>query len=133
LAPFDQKGGKPLLIQGWSDSAIAPQRVIDYYKEVREQPGPQNAAKSVRLFMAPGMFHCGGGPGPNDFDTLTALEKWVEGGVVPQSLYATHYDDDGNPDRTRPLCAYPKVARYDGSGSINKALNFSCVYPAKTD
>jgi len=74
------------------------------------------------------MAHCFGGTGPNDFDHLTALEQWVEQGVAPESIEATHYGENG-PDRTHPLCPFPKVARYNGSGSMNRAANFTCVNP----
>ena len=76
--------------------------------------------------MAPGMGHCGGGPGPNQFDALTALEQWVEKGVAPDKLLATH-STNGKVDRTRPLCPYPQVARYKGTGSIDEAANFTCA------
>ncbi len=128
LSRFQELGGKLLLWQGWSDSAIAPTRVIDYYNEVRKRLGRQNAENTIRLFMAPGMAHCFGGTGPNEFDYLTALEQWVEQGVAPESIEATHYGENG-PDRTRPLCPFPKVARYNGSGSMNRAANFTCVAP----
>ena len=82
-----------------------------------------------RLFMAPGMGHCAGGPGPNQFDALTALEQWVEKGVAPDTLIASH-STDGKVDRTRPLCPYPQVARYKGTGSIDEAANFTCAAPA---
>jgi len=74
------------------------------------------------------MGHCGGGPGPNTFDALTALETWVEKGVAPDKLMATH-STAGKVDRTRPLCPYPQVARYSGKGSIDEAANFACVAP----
>lgn len=131
LSRFHELGGKLFLYQGWSDTAVAPTRVIDYYREVRKRLGSSAAEKTVRLFMAPGMLHCSGGPGPNDFDYLTALELWVEQGVVPESIDATHYNENGRPDRTRPLCRYPKVACYNGHGSINSAANFSCVNPGE--
>jgi feruloyl esterase len=81
-----------------------------------------------RLFMAPGMGHCAGGPGPNQFDAVIALEQWVERGVAPDILLATH-STAGKVDRTRPLCPYPQVARYKGVGSIDDAASFSCAAP----
>jgi len=81
-----------------------------------------------RLFMAPGMLHCAGGPGPNTFDAHDALEAWVERGVAPESIIATRLTN-GASDRTRPLCPYPKVATYKGSGDINRAASFSCAVP----
>jgi feruloyl esterase len=81
-----------------------------------------------RLFMAPGMGHCAGGPGPNQFDAIGALERWVEKGVAPDSLVAT-LNVGGKPVRTRPLCPYPQVARYKGAGSIDDAANFTCAAP----
>lgn len=83
--------------------------------------------------MAPGMYHCGTGPGPDTFDYLSALEQWVEKGIAPEQMESTHFDLNGNPDRTRPLCAYPKVAQYNGSGSIDDAANFSCAAPTDGD
>ena len=79
--------------------------------------------------MVPGMAHCGDGTGPNAFDYFTALEDWVEQGIAPDSMVAYHFDDNGNVDRTRPLCPYPQVARYKGHGSIDDAANFRCVEP----
>ena len=84
-----------------------------------------------RLFVAPGMGHCSGGPGPNTFDALTALEQWVEHGVAPDTLIATH-STGGTVDRTRPLCPYPQVAQYKGVGSTNDAANFTCKAPQST-
>ena len=81
-----------------------------------------------RLFMAPGMLHCGGGAGPNQFDAQAELETWVERGIAPDSIIATHRTN-GVVDRTRPLCAYPKVARYKGSGDVNRAESFTCAEP----
>ena len=87
--------------------------------------GADKVQGSYRLFMAPGMAHCGGGEGPNDFDELTVLEQWVEQGKAPDAIVASH-SSDGKVTRTRPLCAYPKVAVYKGSGSIDEAANFVC-------
>ena len=75
--------------------------------------------------MVPGMAHCGGGEGPNDFDKVAPLEHWVEKGKAPGSIVASH-STDGKVDRTRPLCPYPQVAQYKGSGSIDEAANFAC-------
>jgi feruloyl esterase len=122
---FKDAGGKLLMYQGWSDASAAPLRTIDYFSAM--DPGDDSF---VRLFMAPGMFHCDHGLGPNSFDYLTALEQWVEGGQAPASLLATHFNDFTNlPDRTRPLCPYPQVASYNGSGDINDAANFHCALP----
>ena len=82
----------------------------------------------MRLFMAPGMAHCAGGQGPNHADWVTALEQWVERGVAPARIVASR-STDGVVSRTRPLCAYPQVAQYNGTGSTDDAANFSCVAP----
>ena len=94
----------------------------------REQAEAE-ARQFVRLFMAPGMLHCGGGPGPNTFDALASLEAWIEHGQAPERLIASHATG-GLVDRTRPLCPYPQVASYTGSGSTNDAANFVCRAPA---
>jgi feruloyl esterase len=88
-----------------------------------------DTSQFYRLFMVPGMGHCGGGPGPNSADYLTALENWVEKGIAPDSIVATHTTSTGVVDRTRPLCTYPKVARYKGTGGFDDAANFACVNP----
>ena len=79
----------------------------------------------LRLFMMPGMQHCRGGEGPNTFDPMAALEQWVEKGTAPGQIIASH-SANGKIDRTRPLCPYPQVAKYKGSGSIDDAANFVC-------
>ena len=84
-----------------------------------------------RFFIAPGMGHCSGGPGPNQFDALTALEQWVEKSAAPEKLLASH-STNGKVDRTRPLCLYPQVARYKGTGGSDDAANFTCVTEAPT-
>jgi feruloyl esterase len=83
---------------------------------------------SYRLFMAPGMDHCGGGEGPNSFDSIHAIEGWVEAGRPPDQIIASHIRD-GKSERTRPLCPYPQVATYKGTGSTDDAANFSCSVP----
>ena len=125
LSAFAAHSGKLILYHGWSDQLIAPQNSIDYYTKVRNTVGAAQTEKFVRLFMAPGMMHCAGGPGPNTFDSQGAIEQWVEHGTAPEKLLATH-STGGAVDRTRPLCAYPKVAVYTGSGDVNDAANFDC-------
>jgi len=138
LRAFKARGGKLIPIHGWSDQLISAQNSIDYYESVLafERGGGDRATtlRAVqdfhRLFMAPGMLHCTGGPGPNTFDALGALEAWVERRVAPDSITVAHLTN-GVPDRTRPLCPYPKVATYKGSGDTNRAESFSCTAPAR--
>lgn len=87
--------------------------------------GMSNAAGNVRLFMAPGMGHCGGGDGPTVFDRVGSLDQWVEKGQAPQSLIASH-SKDGKVDRTRPLCPYPRVAMYKGSSFRAEGVTGNC-------
>ena len=127
LKGFFDRGGKLLLYHGWNDQFVAPENSIDYYTSVLNRRA-NRAADSMRLFMAPGMNHCRGGEGPNSFDAMGALERWVEQGQAPNRIDATHTTGD-KVDRSRPLCAYPNVARYTGTGSINEAANFTCRTP----
>jgi feruloyl esterase len=134
LEPYQRSGGKLLMYQGWSDAAQSALRTIKYFEEVRHRYGRNATNQFARLFMAPGMFHCDSGPGPNSFDPLPVLEAWVEHGHAPTSIVATHFNDDtGEPDRSRPLCAYPQVARYRGFGDIDVATSFRCVDPPVDD
>ena len=126
LTPFFRHGGKLLLYHGWNDPALAPQNTIDYYNSVRATVGDRTADNSMRLFMVPGMSHCGGGEGPNQFDKLTALETWVESGKPPERIIASHRQGLVT-DRTRPLCAFPLLITYTGSGSTDDAANFVCA------
>jgi feruloyl esterase len=129
LKPFFDRGGKLIQYHGWSDPQITPLASTAYYNRVAAAHGGASKVRSsYRLFMAPGMGHCGGGEGPNDFDELTALEQWVEQGKAPDMIPASH-SKDGKVDRTRPLCPYPQVASYKGSGSIDEAANFVCKQP----
>jgi Tannase and feruloyl esterase len=129
MKAFFGHGGKLLLYHGWTDSNIPALNTIKYYKSVVDtMGGTAKAANSVRLFLAPGMGHCGGGEGPNVFDKVGALERWVENGIAPEQLIASH-STEGKVDRTRPLCPYPQVARYKGAGSIDEAANFVCQTP----
>jgi tannase/feruloyl esterase len=129
MKAFFSHGGKLLLYHGWSDPQVPTLNTIKYYKSVVEtMGGAANASKSVRLFLAPGMGHCRGGEGPDAFDKVGALERWVEQGQAPEKLNASH-STNGKEDRTRPLCPYPQVAKYKGTGSIDDAANFVCKVP----
>jgi feruloyl esterase len=134
LREFRRRGGKLLQYHGWNDQLIAAQNSIDYYESVvsffggRKQDRAaalQDVQTFYRLYMAPGMAHCSGGPGPNTIDMQTALEQWVERGIAPDVVIATH-STNGAVDRSRPLCTYPKVAIYAGKGDTNDAANFTC-------
>jgi len=125
LTRFRDRGGKLLMYYGWADPALNPLMGVEYYESVTERMGT-GTTNFFRMFMAPGMYHCGGGPGPNAFDTLSPLSQWVEQGKAPDSLLATK-TDAGKAVRTRPLCPYPQVAKYKGSGSIDDAANFTCA------
>jgi feruloyl esterase len=127
LAAFAKHNGKLLLYHGWADQQVAPGSTVDFYKQTVELSGdPANASKWIRLFMVPGMGHCSGGEGPDAFDKISVMEQWVEQGKAPDRIIASH-QTAGKTDRTRPLCPYPKIARYRGSGSIDEASNFSCT------
>jgi feruloyl esterase len=130
LKPFFAHKGKLLMYHGWSDQLIAPLNSINYYSSlVRNLGGEKKASNDVRLFMVPAMAHCGGGEGPNTFDQVGAIQQWVEQGKAPDTMIALHTGKSGTVDRTRPLCVYPKVARYKGSGSTDDAANFTCAMP----
>jgi feruloyl esterase len=129
LTPFKKSGGKLIAYAGWMDPVVPPQDTAAYYEGVaRTMGGLDKTRDFYRLFAAPGMGHCAGGPGPNQFDAVTALEQWVENGIAPDKLIATH-STGSTVDRTRPLCPYPQVARYKGTGSIDEAASFACVLP----
>jgi Tannase and feruloyl esterase len=135
LSAFAKRGGKLILYQGWADAAIPPAGTIQYYENIQHKMGTEETHRFVRLFMAPGMMHCGGGPGPNDFDSIAALEQWRESNQPPETIIAAHYatnpvamltGDTGPPLGTRPLCAYPRVAHWTGTGSTDEAKNYVC-------
>jgi feruloyl esterase len=142
LSAFEKRGGKLILYHGWSDAAIPPQNAIDYTESVAAKMGAGNIEGFLRLYMVPGMQHCGGGAGVTNFgggtpagdrfhDVDAALEAWVEHGQAPGQIIATKYGAGGAVVRTRPLCPYPAVATWKGTGSTDDAANFSCVAPAK--
>ncbi|HEY7170441.1 MAG TPA: tannase/feruloyl esterase family alpha/beta hydrolase [Vicinamibacterales bacterium] len=129
LRPFKKRGSKIILYHGWADPAISAYGTVDYYDRMTKIVGGQKEAEAFsRLYLVPGMHHCAGGPGPNSFDMLPALESWIEKGIAPAAVLASHRTD-GKVDRTRPLCPYPQVAQYTGSGSIDEASSFRCVAP----
>jgi len=147
LREFNRRGNKLVMYHGWADPLIPSQSSINYFnalvrdgdddhdgvRPVSFRPGEDRkltaTQRYARLFMVPGMFHCSGGPGPNVFDALTPLVNWVEQGVAPETILATKFVADTPPtvQMTRPLCVYPKVARYKGSGDSNQAANFVCI------
>jgi feruloyl esterase len=149
LGAFKARGGKILMYSGWADPVGPPMDAVNYYQRVEEVMGGRKKTESFfRLFMVPGMAHCRGGPGPNNFgglstiaspqneidpehDVLSALVQWVEKGSAPDHIIAAHFTN-GSVDRTRPLCPYPKIARWNGSGSSDDAKNFTCEDMAST-
>jgi feruloyl esterase len=131
LKAFRDSGGKLLLYHGWIDNLIAPRASVNYYQSVvTTMGGRQQTDDFFRLFMVPGMGHCGGGPGPSDFDRVRVIEQWVEQGVAPDKIVATRNNKD-LPRMTRPLCPYPEVPQWKGSGSTFDAANFVCVMKEK--
>jgi hypothetical protein len=129
LRQFRRDGGKVLIWHGLSDQLIFPEGTIDYYERVVDKTGGLKETQSfARLFLAPGVGHCGGGSGPNSFDMFGELVKWVEMGQAPERITASLMQNN-QVVRSRPLCAYPKVATYTGAGSTNDAGNFVCEVP----
>jgi tannase/feruloyl esterase len=138
LSAFQRGGGRLILYHGWADAAITPYNTIEYFDDVRRKMGVEAVDQFARLYMVPGMSHCLGGPGPNGFDMLAALDGWVEHGTAPDRVVASKYKNDyaqflnlptGDPIRTRPLCPYPQVAHWDGHGSTDLASSFRCDIP----
>jgi hypothetical protein len=154
LGPFKDHGGKMIHYVGWGDSAIAPMNTVNYYNEVSDElhgkakhghdgGSFKKIREFYRLFMVPGMAHCGGGDGPNafgngtngpvvdaDHDLLMALDRWVESGVAPEEIIGTHYLNNtpaSGIQYQRPLCPFPEVARYDGIGAPSSVSSFTCI------
>lgn len=124
LSKFRKRGGKLLLYTGMSDAALSANDLINYYKKMAGASGGMaNTWKFARMFLLPGVCHCGGGPGLDDFDALTAIENWVEKETPPASIVVS---GTAFPGRTRPLCPYPQIPRYKGAGNTEDAANFEC-------
>ena len=144
---FKARGGKFIAFAGWADPIVTPLSSVHYYQSVvaAQDKAPAAALAKTqefyRLFLAPGVGHCGGGPGPNEFgqaggtgdadhDLVVALQRWVEQGVAPSRIIATKFTGD-DPAKgvalTRPLCPFPQVAKYSGSGDVADAKSFACV------
>ena len=118
-------GGKLILSGGWNNALVPAGAVLDYYNSVQARIGIQDTRQGVRLYMVPGMIECNGGPGTDTFDMLGVMRRWVESGEAPNEVLASRVEH-GKVVRTRPLCPYPQVATYRGSGSTNDAGNFVC-------
>jgi len=143
LSAFEKRGGKLIPFHGWADAAIPAINAINYYESVQAKMGAGKTNEFVRLYMVPGMEHCGGGPGPNVFGQFgtpnadrfhnidAALEAWVEQGTAPAEIIATKYNTNNDARsgvaRTRPLCTWPQLAKYKGTGSTDDAANFVCA------
>ena len=128
LKPFTGRGGKLLIYHGWADQNVAPLSSVEYYEKLVTALGKNQVNDSVRLYMVPGMGHCGGGEVPNVFDTLTTMVQWREHGVAPKEIIASQIMK-GTVSRTRPLCPYPQAAQYKKTGSSDQAENFVCQLP----
>jgi feruloyl esterase len=141
LKAFKARGGKLILYHGWNDPAITALNTINYYQSVIKKMGQKDVDSFVRLYMAPGVQHCGGGPGPDSFGQVgelkfdepshsvdASLVEWVEKGTAPGTITASKFEgqDRSQAKMTRPLCVYPQAAKYKGSGDTNDAANFSC-------
>ncbi|MBN8803736.1 MAG: tannase/feruloyl esterase family alpha/beta hydrolase [Sphingopyxis terrae] len=149
LADFAARGGKLIIFHGLADTLVAPGQSIAFYdRQAAAVGGEAKLAESARLFLAPGVMHCGGGAGPDSFnatlgipaqppsydarhDLFSALIDWTDGGDAPEQVIATKFasDEPGRIDMQRPLCAYPQKAEYRGWGSTLSASSFRCVAP----
>jgi hypothetical protein len=147
LKPFAAHGGKLIIYHGWSDAAISPLNAINYYESVIKRMGSKEADSFLRLYMVPGMQHCGGGPGTDVFgqfgfatandsqhNMYLVLEQWVEKGTPPGTIVAAKLqspEPGASVTMTRPLCAYPREAKYKGTGDTSDAANFVCAAAEK--
>lgn len=137
FSAFADRGGKFIMYHGWADSLITPQLTLKTWERMNNQMGSPHVDSFARLFMIPGVDHCGGGTGTSSFELLTALANWVENGVAPDATSPGNTTIASRPAnaaagftaRTRPLCPYPQIAKYKGSGSVDEAANFVCARP----
>ena len=142
LSRFAARGGKLIIYHGWNDPAISPLNTIQYYEQVQAKMGNAKTADFARLYMVPGMGHCSGGPGASSFGQLgltttkgpeygifDALEKWAEQGTAPDTIIATKFGSAKKVEMTRPLCPYPRIAKYDGHGTPTDSASFTCSAP----
>ncbi len=127
LSAFKAHGGKLLLYHGWADQLIPPGNTINFYNGVLKKMGAKQD-DWMKLYMVPGMMHCQGGDGPDQFNKMAVIERWRESGTAPKEIVAAHVSG-GTVDRTRPLCGYPQMAVYKGTGSTDDASNFTCKLP----
>jgi feruloyl esterase len=125
ISEYVRHGGKLILSGGWNNALVPAGAVLDYYNSVAATIGIENTRRAVRLYMVPGMIECNGGPGTDTFDMLGVMRRWVERGQAPNEVIASRVEY-GKVVRTRPLCPYPQVATYRGSGSTDDARNFVC-------
>ena len=147
LSRFAQRGGRLILYHGWQDPAIPAASTVDYFDAVAGRAGPERVAAFARLYMAPGVQHCEGGPGPDSFggagdwssdepshSLRASLVAWVERGTAPGPVIASKFEGEGAARRatlTRPLCAYPQEARHAGAGDAHDASTFTCATPPR--
>jgi feruloyl esterase len=113
------------MYHGWADPQVTSMNSVNYFNDVVKKLGSGVIGQSIELYMVPGMNHCGGGPGTDTFDKMAAIEQWIASGSAPKQILASHLAN-GTVDRTRPLCPYPQVAAYKGTGSTDDAANFVC-------
>ncbi len=125
IRKYVQRGGKLIMYKGWNDAGVPPGQPVDYYDRVVKKIGAKAADDAVRLYMVPGMNMCSGGDGADTFDWFGTMRAWVEQKRLPVDLVASRVVG-GKTVRTRPLCAYPQVATYKGSGSPDEAASFVC-------
>jgi feruloyl esterase len=125
ISEYVKRGGKLILSGGWNNALVPAGAVLDYYNRVERTIGAENTRRAVRLYMVPGMIECNGGPGTDTFDMLGVMRRWVERGQAPNEVNASRVER-GKVVRTRPLCPYPQVATYRGSGSTDDAMSFVC-------
>ncbi len=126
LRPFFKRGGKLLMYHGWNDRQVPAMSSVTFFEGALKAAGRDVAGRSIQLYMVPGMDHCQGGVGTDTFNKVDAIEEWVSKGRAPAQIIASHATD-GKVDRTRPLCPYPQIARYKGTGSMDEAASFACT------